>query len=365
MVAVTGEPLWVGNRFPPMVLDQLSDRLQRFRRWLTATTVAMEASDQGVALLRMVPPRTGQPPQITDCAVAALPDGFITAGVPQEPQALGHFIRDLLNEEEIPVRDVALELPAACCQARLLRLPAAIPAAALPRLVRQLATDGQFPMALHQAQVATLPFSPQAGTGLQPVLVIGCERSTVAAWLQTMGAAGLTLRRLGWAPTTLLRAFQGLQPLFGEQELVGLLDLQPRTSRLTLVLDGAPQAITSLPGLPDPGFHQRLQQQLEGEEPGPDGDLPPLDPQASRALTWALIDTVETAQQHRGAMAQLYLVGPGSAYPRIAAQIADQSGWPTALLDPMALLRVGHPLPPEAVVGSAMAQLVTTALEEL
>ncbi|WP_034417438.1 hypothetical protein, partial [Candidatus Synechococcus spongiarum] len=238
-------------------------------------------------------------------------------------------------------------------------------AAALPRLVRQLAADGQFPMALRQSQVATLPFSPQAGTGLHPVLVIGCERSTVAAWLQTMAAAGLTLRRLGWSSTTLLRAFQGLQPLFGERELVGLLDLQPRTSRLILVLDGAPRTMASLPGLPDPGFYQRLQQRLEGEEPGTDGDLPPLDPQASQALTWALINTVETAQQRRGTMAQLYLVGPGSAYPHIAEQIADQSGWPTALLDPMALLRVRHPLPPEAVAGSAMAQLVTTAMEEI
>ena len=348
-----------------MVLDQLSDRLQRARRWLTATTVAMETSDQGVVVLRMVPPRTGQSPQITDCAVAALPEGFITAGVPQEPQALGHFIRDLLEEEEIPVRDVALDLPSACCQARLLRLPAAIPTPALPRLVRQLGIDEEFPMALGQAQVATLPFSPEAGTGLQPVLVIGCERSMVAAWLQTMAAAGLTLRRLGWSQTTLLRALQGLQPLFGERELVGLLDLQPRTSWLTLVLDGVPRTMTSLPSLPDPGFHQRLQQQLDGEEPGPDGDLPPLDPQASQALAWALINTVEAAQQHHGAMAQLYLVGPGSAYPHIAEQIAGQSGWPTALLDPMALLRVRHPLPPEAVVGSAMAQLVTTAMEEI
>ena len=63
-------------------------------------------------------------------------------------------------------------------------------------------------------------------------------------------------------------------------------------------------------------------------------------------------------------MAQLYLVGPGSAYPRINEQIADQSGWPTALLDPMARLNVHHPLPPEAMVGSAMARLVTTAMEE-
>ena len=31
----------------------------------------------------------------------------------------------------------------------------------------------------------------------------------------------------------------------------------------------------------------------------------------------------------------------------------------------MALLQVGHPLPPEAVVGSAIAQLVTTAMETI
>lgn len=350
-----------------MVLDQLADRLQRTRRWLTATTVAMEVSDQGVVVLRMVPSGKGQPPQITDCAVAALPEGFITAGVPQEPQALGHFIRDLLEEGDVPVRDVVLDLPSICCQARLLQLPDGIPAAALPRLVRQLGTDEHFAPALHQAQIATLPFSPQTATGLQPVLVICCERSTVAAWIQTMAAAGLTLRRLGWAQTTLLRALQGLQPLFGELELVGLLDLQPRTSWFTLVLDGVPYAMISLPSLPDSGFHQRLQQQLDGEEPGPDGNLLPLNPQASHALVWALINAVETAQQRHGHghMAQLYLVGPGSAYPRIAEQIADQSGWPTAPLDPMALLQVRHPLPPEAVVGSAMAQLVTTAMEEI
>lgn len=350
-----------------MVLDHFADRFQRTRRWLTATTVAMEASDQGVAVLRMAPSGKGHAPQITDCAVAALPEGFITAGVPQEPEALGHFIRDLLDEGDVPVRDVALDLPPPCCQARLLRLPETIPAAALPQLMRKLGTDEGFSMALRQAQIATLPFSPQAATGLQPVLLIGCERSTVAAWIRTMAAAGLTLRRLGWAQTTLLQALQGLQPLFGNLELVGLLDLQPETGWLTLVLDGVPYAMTSLPGLPDPDFHQRLQQQLEGEEPGPDGNLLPLDLQASQTLVWTLIDAVETAQQHHGHahMAQLYLAGPGSAYPRIAQQIAEQSGWPTALLDPMALLNVHHPLPPEAVVGSAMARLVTTAMEDI
>jgi len=350
-----------------MVVDQLADRLQRARRWLTATTVAMEVSDQGVVVLRMASSGKGRAPQITDCAVAALPEGFITAGVPQEPQALGHFIRDLLDEADVPVRDVALDLPPTCCQARLLRLPDSIPSAALPRLVRQLGADEEFPMALRQSQIATLPLSPQAAAGLQPVLLIGCGRSTVAAWVQTMAAAGLTLRRLGWAQTTLLRALQGLQPLFGALELVGLLDLQPGTSWLTLVLDGVPYAMTSLPSLPDPGFHQRLQQQLDGEEPDPDGHLPPLNPQASHGLVWALINVVEAAQQRHGHahMAQLYLVGPGSAHPRIAEQIADQSGWPTALLDPMALLNVHHPLPPEAVVGSAMARVVTAAMAEL
>ncbi len=350
-----------------MVLDQLADSLQRARRWLTATTVAMEVSDQGMVALRMVPSKKGKSPQITDCAAAALPEGFITAGVPQEPQALGHFIRDLLDEGDIPVRDVVLDLPSICCQARLLQLPDSIPTAALPQLVRQLGADEHFALALPQAQIATLPLSPQAATGLQPVLVICCERATVAAWIQTMAAAGLTLRRLGWAQTTLLRALQGLQPLFGTLELVGLLDLQPRTSWLTLVLDGVPYAITPLPSLPDSGFHQRLQQQLDGEEPGPDGNLLPLNSQASHALVWALINAVETAQQRHGQghMSQLYLVGPGSAYPHIAEQIADQSGWPTAPLDPMALLQVCHPLPPEAVVGSAIAQLVTTAVETI
>ncbi|CZB17412.1 hypothetical protein [Candidatus Synechococcus spongiarum] len=350
-----------------MVLDHLADRFQRTRRWLTATTVAMEANDQGVIALRMVPSGTGQAPQITDCAVAALPEGFITAGVPQEPQALGHFIRDLLDEGDIPVRDVALDLPPPCCQARLLRLPETIPATALPQLVRKLGTEEGLPTALRQAQIATLPFSPQAATGEQSVLLIGCERATVAAWIQTMAAAGLSLRRLGWAQTTLLRALQGLQSLFGKLELVGLLDLQPGTSWLTLVLDGVPYTMTSLPGLPDGGFHGRLQQHLEGEEPDPEETLLPLNLQASHTLVWALIDAVETAQQRHGQahMAQLYLVGPGSAYPRIAQQIAEQSGWPTALLDPMALLNVHHPLPPEVVVGSAMARLVTTAMEDL
>ena len=149
-------------------------------------------------------------------------------------------------------------------------------------------------MALDQAQIATLPFlsfSPEAAAGLRPVLLIGCGRSTVAAWIQTMAAAGLTLRRLGWAQTTLLQALQGLQPLFGALELVGLLDLQPHTSWLTLVLDGVPYAVTSLPGLPDPDFHQRLQQQLEGGRTGRE-PAPPLDLQASQALVWALIDVV-------------------------------------------------------------------------
>ena len=348
-----------------MVLDHLADRFQRTRRWLTATTVAMEASDQGVAALRMAPSWKGHAPRIVDCAVAALPEGFITAGVPQEPEALGHFIRDLLEEGEIPVRDVVLDLPAPCCQARLLRLPEAIPPAALPQLVRRLDTGEAWPTALRNGAIAVLPLAPQVAAAGHPVLLVGCERSTVAAWIHTMAAAGLSLRRLGWTRTTLLQALQGLQPLFGHQELVALLDLQPETSWLTLVLDGAPCAMTSLPGLPDPDFYQRLHHHLEGEEPDPEEALLPLNPHASQPLTWALMDAVETVQRHHGQapMAQLYLVGPGSAYPRIALQIADHSGWPTALLDPMALLNIQHPLPPEAVSGSAMAPLVTTAME--
>ncbi len=349
-----------------MVLAQLVQQLQRGRRWLTATAVALEVSDQGVTALRLVSPGRGQAPQIMDCAVAALPEGFITAGVPQEPQALGPFIRDLLEEDDIPVRDVVLDLPAPCCQARLLRLPACIPAGALPGLVRQLAHgDERFPMAMDQAQIATLPFPPEDSTGLQPVLVIVCARATVAAWIQTMAAAGLALRRLGWAQTTLLRAFQVLQPLFGPWELVGLLDLQPLASGLTLVLDGVPYAMVSLPSLPDPGFHERLGQQLQGEDLGPDGHLVPLEPQAFNPLVWALIEAVEAMEQSHGRahLAQLYVMGPGSIYPHIAQQIAEQSGWPTSLLDPIALLQVNHPLPPEAVQAAAMAQLVTTALE--
>ena len=90
MAAVTGEPLWVGNpATQPWFWINLLTVFSAARRWLTATTVAMEVSDQGVVALRMVPSRKGQPPQITDCAVAALPEGFITAGVPQGIPGLG------------------------------------------------------------------------------------------------------------------------------------------------------------------------------------------------------------------------------------------------------------------------------------
>lgn len=356
-----------------MVLTQLGNALQHGRRWLTAGTVALDVSDDGFTVLRLAGDRTER--QILDFAAAPLPGDLIRNGVPQQPEAVGSFLRDLMEEENIPARDVAMALPPPCCEARLLMLPRGIPVAGLREAVRTtLNDDERLPLSLSQSVMGTLPLAAQA-TG-QPVLMVLCLRQNLERWIHTIAAAGLELRQVGCTSASLLQLLEdhraGHAEKPGSAELVAVLDMQAQETRIILALGGLPEYMGTLPAVPDPNLRE-LMQQAQDDEDEIDADededfatlvdLKPLNLQSSRDVVWEFIQVVEfLRQRHQGlVVSQVFLTGPGSVYPGIAEQIGGQCGWPTTLLDPCEMLQIATPLPRGFPAGAALASLLAMA----
>ena len=356
-----------------MVLTQLGKVLQRGRRWLTAGTVALDVSDDGFTLLRLAGDRQGR--QIVDFAAAPLPGDLIRNGVPQQPEAVGSFLRDLMEEEKILARDVAMALPLPCCEARVLMLPRAIPATGLRDAVRTaLNGDERLPLPLSKSVMGILPLAPQATR--QPVLMVLCLRQNLERWIHTVAAAGLELRQVGCTSVSLLQLLERHREHqaehSGAENLVAVLDMQPQETQVILILGGVPEYMGTLPAVPDPKLRELMQQAQDDEdEIDIDGDedfaalvdLKPLNLQSSRDVVWELIQVAEFLRQKRqgAVMSQVFLTGPGSIYPDIAEQIGSQCGWPTALLDPCGMLQISPPLPRGFPVGAALSSLLATA----
>ena len=373
-----------------MVLKQLGGVLHRGRRWLTAGTVAMDASDEGITLLRLN--GNSQERHIAAFAAAPLPGNLIKNGIPQRPEAVGSFLRDFMEEEEIAAQDVALVLPQPCCHTRVLTLPHGLPATVLKEAIRTtLDGDERLPVPLNQAVIGTLPLTssgtttvgPGAGrrgegsepeTMEQSVLVVLCLRQTLEHWIHTIAAAELALRQVGHASVGLLQLLDRHCHHHDSADMVAVLDLQPRDTRIILVLGGIPEYMGTLPAVPDPKLRELMQhvQEDEGESDGDEAEdfatlagLKPLNVQSCRDVVWEFIQAAEfLRQQHHGVViSQVLLTGPGSIYPGIAEQIGRQCGWPTTLLDPCPMLRIPPPLPLGFPLGAALAPLLAMAAE--
>ena len=348
---------------PVPVLADLDLLWQQLRCLWLGAPVVVELQDHALGLAQF---QTGpQGPRLRHCCITPLPTGAVVAGVPRQPQAIGELLRDLLLDEAIPALGAIGVLPGPAHQLRLLELdspdggnppwPSGADLLAWPGLT------GDIPSELAIADLLPLAGPPLSARGREGSCALAAvtRRGSVDAWAATFDAAELELLQLDVSTTALLRLLADGPSDVAGQALVVLLDLQPDHSELLLLQQGLPCYRRLLGPLPGP-LEQTIARELELQGDGLEQDEPDADAAEaadglweslglvdSEALVRDLIRCVTFFQRQQGQgtaapapVARILLSGPGACFPQLSAQISQQCGWPTALLDPLASVAV-------------------------
>jgi Tfp pilus assembly PilM family ATPase len=192
--------------------------------------VLLELGDQAITALAL---RHGQ---VVWLERIPLPEGLCQGGEPQQPEALGDLIGDLLIERGWALAHVRALLPAAASHCRLVEWPdgqwPADPDTALLERQDQLA----LPVPLQDADRRLVPLALERPTSL----LVAVPADLLEAWIAVFATAGVALDGLEAATLCLCR---GLEPLLREapsDQLTALVELGSQTSQLLLVRDGLP-----------------------------------------------------------------------------------------------------------------------------
>jgi Tfp pilus assembly PilM family ATPase len=198
--------------------------------WLFPRRVLLELGDQAITALAL---RHGQ---VVWLERIPLPEGLCQGGEPQQPEALGDLIGDLLIERGWALAHVRAVLPAAASHCRLVEWPdgqwPADPEAVLLERQEQLA----LPVPLHDADLRLVPLALDPPTSL----LVAVPADLLEAWIAVFATAGVALDGLEAASLCLCR---GLEPLLREassDQLTALVELGAQTSQLLLVRHGLP-----------------------------------------------------------------------------------------------------------------------------
>ena len=169
-----------------------------------------------------------------------LPPDLCSSGHPLNREVLGETIADLLLEKGFSPQQVEIELllPLPSCQWRLLEGAASVGLSCGDDL-RALQPDLGWSLALEDSYLDVLPL-PQA----DDALVVGVDRLLLQAWVNTLEAADLSLRRAEWLLTA---AWRGLCEAHAgaDEHLVWLVEMAGRW-RLLLLRHGCPEVDLSL-----------------------------------------------------------------------------------------------------------------------
>jgi hypothetical protein len=265
-------------------------------------TVWLQIQDQALAALALDGRR------LTWLERVPLPPGLIEAGEPQQLEAVGDLIGDLLIERGFAGARVTAVLPAAATDWRLLVWPdGQAPEDPLPLpLLRQL--QAQLGLALELEEV-DLELLPRPGRPAEALLVVA-RRSLLQAWIDCFTSAGVALDALEAGPVCLCRA---AEPLV-ERPLAALVELRPEATELVLLENGWPVLQRRLPAALDPSA---------------------LALQVQRSLRYWHLQSA--ADGEAASLWQALLHGPEAESPELAAALASALGCPTQVLDPLAL----------------------------
>ena len=263
-------------------------------------TVWLQIQDQALTALALEGRR------LTWLERVPLPPGLIEAGEPQQLEAVGDLIGDLLIERGFAGARVRAVLPAAATDWRVLVWPEGLaPEDPLPLLRQHQAELG---LALDLEEV-DLELLPRPGCPAEALLVTA-RRRLLQAWIDCFASAGVAVDALEAGPVCLCRAAAAL----GELPLAALLELRPEATDLLLLEHGWPVLQRRLPAVLDPSA---------------------LALQVQRSLRYWHLQSA--AEREAPSLWQALLHGPEAEVPDLAAALATALGCPTQVLDPLAL----------------------------
>ncbi len=280
------------------MLAGVQERLAPLQAWLFPRRVLLELGDQAITALAL---RHGQ---VVWLERIPLPEGLCQGGEPQQPEALGDLIGDLLIERGWALAHVRALLPAAASHCRLVQWPClqwpADPEAVLLERQEQLA----LPVPLQEADLRLVPLALEPPTSL----LVAVPADLLEAWIAVFATAGVALDGLEAAPLCLCH---GLEPLLRDapsHQLTALVELGAQASQLLLVRQGLPV------------YERRWPAALE---------LSVLAAQIHQCLSfWR-------QQDPTAAHLQVLLHGPLAAAPGLAAALELEA--PAMVVDPLAL----------------------------
>jgi len=148
------------------------------------------------------------------------------------PEAMGRFIRRVLDQEGIPTRHAVVDIPRDQAILNTLKLPVNVPDE-LPGIVQiQIAKELPFPVS-----AAVVDFAVEASHGdsvTADVLVAAIRREVLDQYVQTFEIAGLRLDRVGLRPyANKVAVCQFLRHALPERVL--FLDLRPTLTEITIL----------------------------------------------------------------------------------------------------------------------------------
>lgn len=197
--------------------------------------------DIGATSVRLVQlKKHGNKPVLVAYGSTPLPANLIASDAADAVDQLAATIKKLVKEAGITTKSVVAALPAAKVFASVITTPK-LPAAELGKAVKYQA-DQYIPMPIDQVRLDWTVLGPGANENEQLVLLIAAPNNTTEKYLQIFEKAGLELVALEVDVTALSRAV-----LTPDASHVVMLDIGSLASTVSIVVNGAPRLIHSVP----------------------------------------------------------------------------------------------------------------------
>ncbi len=169
----------------------------------------------------------------------SLPPDCCREGVPLQPEVIGDFLGELLQDCDLPGAQIELVLPLQSCRWRLFE-------AGLNDSIQSVESARAYLAGLDDSLDPGNLYVSTLGLG-DDTLVIGVVRSVLQAWIDVVEAADVPLRRVEWSLSSALGALQRSMPddWFGDLAWMIQSSGQPGC-RLLLLRDGIPEVDQSI-----------------------------------------------------------------------------------------------------------------------
>jgi Tfp pilus assembly PilM family ATPase len=269
--------------FDTPLLEDLRTRLRPLQARMFPQQVVLELRDD--ALLGQVLRNDHAEPLSIEAPLPAL---TCRNGMPLEKEPLGDLIGDLLVRDGLIDAWVMAALPFPAVEWRWIVWPFSDMPEDPAEALRQIDPPLHLSTPLDEAFIDLQPLQgePLPGGPAQMLLAVA-PRVLVNAWIEVFNLAGAQLDRLAPAQSCQLLALQAHMAGAPTDQLIVLLDPQPRACRLLLLRDGLPVFERNLPAAGEPlvaelkrclAFYRRQDRQVRRTRLLLTGPLQPIEP---------------------------------------------------------------------------------------